>query len=219
MKKFMPFRYSFTNKANTMRKLIVSMNVTLDGYVAGPNCELDWHFKSWTSEMADTLCEELGKADTILLGRVTFSAMARYWPSRMMDSRHPREDILFAEMMNRYRKIVFSRTLATADWCNAKLLNGDLLREVALLKKQPGKNIMIYGSRSVVAALMQARLIDEYQMWVHPVALGRGKPLLQNADILQLRMWRTKTFSSGVVLCYYHATNLLSADKWMRKPA
>jgi dihydrofolate reductase len=202
-----------------MRKLIVSMNVTLDGYMAGSNCELDWHFKCWTSEMADTLCEELGKADTILLGRVTFSAMARYWPSRMLDCQHPREDILFAEMMNRYRKIVFSRTLATAEWCNAKLLKGDMLREVALLKKQPGKNIMIYGSGSVVAALMQARLIDEYQMWVHPVALGCGKPLLQNADSIQLRLGRTKTFSSGVVLCYYRATNLSSAWEWMRKPA
>jgi dihydrofolate reductase len=195
-----------------MRKLIVSMNVTLDGFMAAPDCSLDWHFKSWTSEMAATLCDEFNKADTILMGRVTYTAMARYWPSKMLDCHHPREDILFAEMMNRYRKVVFSRTLATADWHNSTLLKGNMLREVRLLKKQQAKNIMIYGSGTIVAALMQARLVDEYQIWVHPVALGRGKPLFKNArQQLYLQLKQTKPFSSGVVLCYYQATNMGNA--------
>jgi dihydrofolate reductase len=200
-----------------MRKLIVSMNVTLDGFMAGPDCSLDWHFKSWTSEMAATLCTELNKADTILMGRVTYAAMAKHWPSKMLDCHHPREDILFAEMMNQYRKVVFSRTLASADWHNSTLLKGNMLREIRLLKKQLAKNIMVYGSGTLVAALMQAGLVDEYQIWVHPVALGSGKPLFQHAgQRLQLQLKQTKPFPPGVVLCYYNATDTGNTDATTR---
>jgi dihydrofolate reductase len=186
-----------------MRQLIVSMNVTLDGFMAGPNCELDWHFRSWTSEMAEILCEELHKADTLLLGRLTYTAMARYWPTKMLDHQFPREDLALAEMMHRYQKIVYSRTLATADWHNSKLLKSNLVREVTSLKKQNGKNIMVYGSGRLVAALMQAGLIDMYQLWLHPVALGQGRLLFtRKKSRLHLQVRQTRTFSSGVVLCY-----------------
>ena len=93
-----------------MRKLIVSMNVTLDGFMSGLNCELDWHFDKWTTEMAERLGEQLSEADTIVLGRVTFNAMAKYWSFKATDLSLPREDIAFADMMNSYKKLVVSRT-------------------------------------------------------------------------------------------------------------
>ena len=88
------------------------MNVTLDGFMSGPNCELDWHFRSWTSEMAESLCAELNEADTILLGRTTYLAMAQYWQSKALDLSFPREDLVFVDMMNSYTKIVISKTLS-----------------------------------------------------------------------------------------------------------
>src|SRR5882762_1112837 len=104
-----------------MRKLIVSMNMTLDGYMSGPDCELDWHFQSWNEEMAASASEQLAQADTILLGRVTYLAMAAYWSSKVASLSTPRADIDFADMMNSYNKIVFSKTLPAVGWSNSRL--------------------------------------------------------------------------------------------------
>jgi dihydrofolate reductase len=107
-----------------MRKLIVSMSVTLDGFMSGPNCELDWHFKSWTPDMGDAMSIELAKAGTILLGRKTYQAMATYWPMKLADPSCRREDIAFANMMNTYPKMVFSKTMETAEWKNSTVVSG-----------------------------------------------------------------------------------------------
>ena len=179
------------------------MNITLDGFMSGPNCELDWHFQSWTEEMAECLCEELSKADTILLGRVTYGAMARYWPSQAMNPSYPREDIAFVEMMNNYPKIVFSKTLATTEWNNSRLVKGNISNEIIKLKKKPGKNMIIYGSGRIVSVLAKLNLIDEYVLWIHPVILGKGKPLFKSDSKLNLELIRTKTFRKGVVILYY----------------
>jgi len=180
------------------------MNVTLDGYLSGPNCELDWHFERWTEEMAESACEQLSQADTILLGRVTYSAMARYWPSTVANPSFPRVDIAFAEMINGYVKVVFSKTLKTTEWNNSRLVKGSMAAEIKKLKQQPGKDLILYGSSSLVYALTQLGLVDEYQVWVHPVALGRGKPLFKDlSSPLNMELFRTKTFRSGVLLLYF----------------
>ncbi len=194
-----------------MRKLIVSMNVTLDGYMSGPDCELDWHSESWSPDMGEQLAKELSKADTILLGRVSFQAMAKYWPSKARELLCPRADIVFAVMMNQYTKIVYSNALQETDitiaWHNSRLISGNLEKEIKKLKQardESNKDIIIYGSGKLVAALIQLNLIDEYQLWVHPVILGKGKPLfreLKNNTALELL--QSKTFSSGVVLLCY----------------
>ena len=187
-----------------MRKVIVSMNVTLDGFMSGPNCELDWHFQSWTKDMADSLYEQLSKADTILLGRVTYTAMAKYWPVKAKDLSFPREDIAFAEMMNSYTKLVFSKTLVSAVWNNSTLLKGKIEDEIIKLKRQPGKDMMVFGSGKVVASLMNLGLVDEYRLWVHPVLIGKGKPLFKNLhEKLPMKLFETKTFSNGVIILYY----------------
>ncbi len=207
-----------------MRKLIVSMNVTLDGYMSGPDCELDWHFKTWTKEMGDALCSELAKADTILLGRVTYSAMAKYWPSKVADPSCRGEDFAFANMMNSYTKIVFSKTIISPGWNNSKLANGNPKDEINLLKKKTGKDIIVYGSGRLVTSLIKSALVDEYQLWLHPVVLGNGKPLF-NPDSyrehsrLYMKMVNIKTFSSGVVLLCYQTnkTNENETNKQRNK--
>lgn len=187
-----------------MRKLIVSMNTTLDGFLSGPDCELDWHFQTWTEEMAELASMELSKADTIVLGRVTYMAMAQYWPFTAIDPSYPRSGIEFAEMINGYTKIVFSRTLQKADWNNSRLLNGNIKEEMTQLKQQPGKDLILYGSSSLVTSLIRSDLVDEYQVWVHPVILGKGKPFFGGLkDHLPMELFKTRTFRSGVVTLYF----------------
>lgn len=187
-----------------MRKLIVSMNVTLDGFLSGPDCELDWHFQSWTSDMAECACEQLSQADTILLGRITYSAMARYWTAKLYDFSFPREDLAFADLMHRHTKFVFSHTSHIPPWHNAIRVKGNLAAAIVQLKQQPGKNIIMYGSASIVAALTPLHLVDEYHIWVHPVVLGKGKALFKNVTRqLELKLYKTQVFRSGVaMLCY-----------------
>jgi dihydrofolate reductase len=192
-----------------MRKVIVSMNVTLDGFMAGPDCELDWHFNYWNEEMAKCAGEQLSNADTILLGRITYKAMARFWPSKMKDLLGPRQDIAFASMINNYQKVVFSKTMKNTDpvvtgWNNSRLAKETISKEIMNLKQQPGKDMIIYGSGSIVSTLMRLNLVDEYILWLHPVVLGRGKLLFKSTGTRPvLKLLKTKTFSSGVVILYY----------------
>lgn len=182
------------------------MNVTLDGYMAGRNCELDWHFNYWNEEMADHACHRLAETDTILLGRVTYMAMAQYWPYQSCNLSFPREHIAFADMMNSHLKIVFSKTLQRASWNNSLLIKKDFRAEISRLKKQAGKDIIIYGSGKLVASLMRAGLIDEYELWVHPVLLGEGKALFTGLPAMHtLKLLKTRPFDSGVVILYYGA--------------
>lgn len=187
-----------------MRKVIVSMNITLDGFMAGPDSELDWHFNYWDNEMAEAAAELLSTADTILLGRVTYQAMALYWPYQTVNLAFARQDIAYADMMNCYEKVVFSKTLTRLGWQNAKLVNGNLRKEIRRLKAESGKHIIVFGSRSIVSALCKLDLVDEYQLWVHPVLLGTGKPLFKKAgNKIELDLFHQRKFSSGVTLFFY----------------
>jgi dihydrofolate reductase len=180
------------------------MNVTLDGFMAGPNCELDWHFRFWNHEMAEFACEQLRQADLILLGRITYNGMSRYWPSVSMDSSFPRADIAFAEMMNDYQKIVFSKTLEKTEWNNSRLVRNDIHKEVRQLKKQQGRDMIIYGSGKIVNELTKAGLIDDYILWMHPIALGKGKTLFKSpGNWPLLHLFKTKVFSTGVAILHY----------------
>jgi dihydrofolate reductase len=187
-----------------MRKVVLSMNLTLDGFMAGPNCELDWHFETWAPDMANSLCEQLSKADTIILGRITYCAMARYWPGRASDLSFPREDLAFAEMMNSYEKVVFSKTMTTPIWNNSRLVNGNLKKEILRLKQQKGKDIIIYGSGKLVTSLIKLNLIDAYQLWMHPIVLSKGKRLFcELQHKLNMKLMKLEQFDSGVVVLYY----------------
>jgi len=150
--------------------------------------------------MAAALVQQLSRADTIVLGRVTYCAMAGFWMSRSGDLDLPREDLAFADMMNRYNKIVFSKTLTKTSWQKSVIISGDIKNEVEHLKKQAGKNLIVYGSGTLVNSLIQMNLVDEYTLWVHPVILGDGKPLFKRpGKMIAMDLLHTQTFSSGVV--------------------
>lgn len=187
-----------------MRKVIVSMNVTLDGFMAAPDCGLDWHFKSWNEEMARATAEQLSRADTILLGGITYRGMAQYWNSNPVNLVRPRGDLDFATMLNNYPKVVFSKTMTAVSWNNARIAQRDIGEEVSELKHRDGKDMIVYGSGKIVAALTKLGLVDEFRMWVHPVVLGCGRPLFKELpETLDLSLIKTEIFSSGVVILYY----------------
>jgi dihydrofolate reductase len=187
-----------------MRKLIVSVNVTLDGFTAGPNCELDWHFNRWTAEMAEIQSKQLSRAGTILLGRITYNAMAAYWSEVRSNLCFPREDLAFADLMNSRQKVVFSRTVKELSWENSVQIYGNLGSEVYKLKKLDGNDIIIYGSSKLIGGLIKLGIIDEYILWIHPVMLGTGKPLFgKTKHLTEMRLSNVQQFSSGVVLLHY----------------
>lgn len=188
-----------------MRKLIFQMMVTLDGFFEGPNKELDWHV--WNEEMNEYANQLLNSADALLFGRKTYELMAGFWPTPAADT----EDKNIADKMNNLAKIVFSKTLSTVDWNNTRLVKEDVAGEIFKLKQyKPGqeKVIVIFGSSDFACSLIQHHLIDEYQIIVNPVVLGKGKRFFEGLnDKLDLKLLRTKTFSSGNVLLYYEQVN------------
>jgi dihydrofolate reductase len=179
-----------------VRKIIVSNYVSLDGFFAGPNGEIDWFV--WDEETEAYSKELAASIDTILFGRVTYELMAGYWPTIAT------EDPIITEYMNNTPKIVFSRTLKRADWKNTRLLREIDPREIVKLKQQPGKDLVIYGSGSLISTLTQSGLIDEYRIFVNPVILGSGKLMVTGLkERLTLNLFNTKTFRCGVVLLHY----------------
>jgi len=190
-----------------MRKIIVTMWVTLDGHVAGANGEMDWVGQFYDEAMGNYENDLVSAADTLLLGRVTYQSFAGSWPKVPDDPTSPPGLVEYARKLNAMRKIVFSRTLESVEWNNSILVQEVLPEEITKLKQEPGSDIVIYGSVSIVGALANLGLIDEYQLLVHPIVLGSGKPLFQ--DIKQrvnLQLIQTKTHPSGVVLLSYQPT-------------
>jgi dihydrofolate reductase len=181
-----------------MRKLILFNLMTLDGFFADSNRALDWHvvdeeFRSFASQQLDSV-------DTILFGRLTYQLMAAYWPSQAaIDS-----DPIIARQMNQTPKIVFSRTLASADWANSRLVKENAAEEVARLKQQPGKDMILFGSANLAASLAQHSLIDEFRIMLNPVVLGGGHPHFQGVTRrLPMKLLNTRVFNSGNVLLAY----------------
>ncbi|HEY6284384.1 MAG TPA: dihydrofolate reductase family protein [Ktedonobacteraceae bacterium] len=181
-----------------MRKIIVFDNVTLDGFIAGPNGELDWAIQD--DEVTQYSKEGQGSTDMFLFGRVTYDMMASFWPTPAGKSANP----VFAEVLNNSSKIVFSSTLEKADWQNTEVVKELTKDELLKLKQQPGKNMMIFGSGTIVNQLTNLGLIDEYQLMVNPVILGKGKPLFKDIkDRMNMKLVKTKTFNNGIVLLQY----------------
>lgn len=192
-----------------MKKLIVSMNLSLDGYFSDENGGMEWHTTKWSGDMGERLTKELSNADTLLLGRRTYEAMASYWPGRAVELLCSRDDIAYAVMMNRYIKFVYSKTLTGTHWQNSQLIHSPLKNEVMGLKKNASgtaKNIMVYGSGMLVKSLMRLNLVDEYQLWLHPTMLGKGKHFFKGTNQNKLlRLCCQEVFRSGVVFLRYEA--------------
>lgn len=181
-----------------MRKIIVFENVRLDGFMAGPNEEIDWAIRD--DEVTQLSKEGQDSVDMFLFGRVTYDMMASFWPTPAGKSANP----VFAEALNNAPKIVFSRTLKKADWQNTEVVKELTKEEILKLKQMPGENMMIFGSGTIVNQLAKLELIDDYQLLVNPVVLGKGKPLFKDTTgKLNLNLVKTKPFNNGIVLLHY----------------
>ncbi|MGH3762860.1 dihydrofolate reductase family protein [Actinophytocola sp.] len=182
-----------------MRKIIYWVHVSLDGHINGPNGEFDWPV--FGPELAAYSHEENDRVDTFLYGREVWELMSSYWPTADEDTteEHAR---YFAPIWRATPKVVFSRTLTTADW-NTRVLGGDLATEVRALKSEPGKDMQLTGGAGVAKALADLNLIDEYQVVVHPVVLGGGKQLFGLADRFDLKLTEARTFDGATVLLRY----------------
>jgi dihydrofolate reductase len=181
-----------------MRKVIISNLMSLDGFMAGPNGEIDWFVVD--EEFDDYARELFDSVDTLLFGRVTYQLMAGFWPTPAAAT----EDPFITEKMNSLAKVVFSTTLEKAEWENTRLVRENPAEEVSRLKRQPGGDMMIFGSGTLVSALAPLGLIDEYRIVVNPVVLGSGKPLFQDIEErIKLKLLRARTLRCGDVILYY----------------
>jgi len=172
--------------------------VTLDGYFEGSNQSIEWH--NVDDEFNQFAIEQLGNADILLFGRVTYDLMAGYWSTPASND----DDPIVAHKMNTISKIVISKTMVAANWENTRLIKENIQEEVTLLKNQPGKDIYIFGSADLSSTLREMNLIDEYRILINPVVIGNGKPLFANINhTLKLNLLHIKRFNSGNVLLYY----------------
>jgi dihydrofolate reductase len=192
-----------------MRKVILSNMVTLDGFFEGPNKELDWHIVD--EEFNQYANDLLSNVDALLFGRVTYQLMADYWPAAATNPSTPKSDVEIADKMNNLPKIVFSKTLQEVKWNNSRLVKDNIAEEISKMKQQPGKDMVIFGSGSIVSTLMQHGLIDEYRIIMNPIVLGKGNSLFKGIkDKHNLKLLKTKVLGSGVVILYYEPVKISS---------
>ena len=189
-----------------MRKIRLYINVTLDGYVAGPNGELDWLFRTMNAAQQAWTTAFLREVDTILIGHATYLEQAAFWPSQTGE---------MATLMNSHTKIVFSSRLPTLEWNNSRLAVSDVAQEIARLKREPGSDIYVTGGARLARSLSQRGLIDEYNLTIHPVLLGGGMPLFQEmSEEIALTLVNTIPFETGAVQLIYQRA---SAQEEMRQ--
>jgi dihydrofolate reductase len=185
-----------------MRKLVLLMHVSLDGYVAGPNGEMDWIRVD--EELFDYTQQQTDLADTALYGRVTYEMMDSYWPGAADQPGASKHDIEHSRWYKNAQKFVASRSIMDATGNNTTFIAEELAETIAKLKQSEGKHILLIGSPSVTRILIQAGLIDIYQLFVNPVLLGRGISLFPELnERIGLELKESKQFANGVCgQCY-----------------
>lgn len=185
-----------------MRKVILLEVVTIDGFAAGPNGEIDFFASSVLNKGSDEdILRFMDTIDTILLGAVTYRGFADFWPTATTDTE------IIADKLNATPKVVFSQSLKGAPWGKwkeADVVNTSAVEEIRKLKQQPGKDMLMLGSISLAQSLMTDRIIDEYQLRVYPIALGKGRRLFpDDIEALDMKLLETKTYDTGLVSLRY----------------
>jgi len=181
-----------------MRKTVAGMLITLDGVVESPE---KWHAPYFDDELGDMIDSAAAESDAMLLGRRTYEEFATFWTS--LGSKES-----LAEFMNGKPKYVASTTLQELDWSNSSLVDGNLAETLDALKRQPGKNIQIYGSPTLVRSLLRDGLLDELTLLVHPIVVGDGQRLFENGNYgTALRLEKSRTLDTGVVALTYAPVN------------
>lgn len=185
-----------------MRSIIFLMHISLDGFVAGPNGEMDWI--AYTDELETYVHRLHNMTDTAIYGRVTYQMMQGYWPTVLSNPDSSAGEKNHARWYADATKIVISRTMAQGQDSKTIVIGDHIAEEITRLKQQPGKNMWLLGSPSAAQTFMQLGLIDEYWLTVSPVILGEGKPLSAHLDDkLKLNLLEAKTLKGGVVVLRY----------------
>jgi dihydrofolate reductase len=179
-----------------MRKLKLQVQMSVDGFIAGPNGEMDWTNGDWDTGLKHYVGEITKSIGCIVLGRKLAQGFIPYWAS------HPQEE--GAGVFNSTRKVVFTKTLERSEWENTSLATGDLVDEITGLKQQDGKDMIAYGGATFVSALIRSGLIDEYHLFINPTAIGIGMPIFHQLDRYQdLRLVKSTAFDCGIVVLHY----------------
>ncbi len=194
-----------------MRKVVLLMHVSLDGFVAGPAGEMNWIlFDKAIGDYTGSLTKD---ADTAVYGRITFQMMENYWPTAATQPGASAHDKQHAAWVNEALKVVFSKTLKKSDWNNTTFFDRDIAGTIAQMKNKPGKNLLVIGSVSVAHTLIQAGMIDEYRINVNPVVLGTGIPLFKNIHgRIGLKLTGERPFDCGVVALTYTREKMHPVD-------
>lgn len=185
-----------------MRKLKLQVQLSIDGLIAGPNGEMmdfEWNWDDSLKEYVDSITQPI---DTILLGRVLAEGFIPYWADIAADDANPEQaaGIKFTQTP----KVVFSRTLTDSPWERTQIANGDLAEEINRLKQMPGGDIMVYGGGQFVSSLIAASLIDEYHLFINPIAFGQGISIFRSLSAFQkLELENSIAFECGIVLLKY----------------
>jgi dihydrofolate reductase len=178
------------------REVVLQMQMSLDGFVGAADGNVDWAFPAFDDAFTAWSVESLWQAGTHVMGAETGRGLAEYWPNPT----EPR-DLPFAAPMNEIPKVVFSRSIDRLDWNQTRIARGDLTTEIASLKAEDGKHVLVHGGASFAQSLIRLGLIDEYQLVVHPVVLGSGQPLFPEMPApLRMRVEAIRPFPSGAAL-------------------
>ena len=171
--------------------------MSVDGFIAGPNGEMDWMIWNWDEKLKNYVKEITEPVDCIVLGRKLAEGFIPHWAS------NPQEE--GADKMNSTPKVVFSKTLEKSEWDNTVLAKGELVDEIIKLKKQEGKDIIAYGGAAFVSALIKEGLIDEFHLFINPAAIGKGMAIFKELDNKQnLTLIKSISFDCGIVVLNYH---------------
>jgi dihydrofolate reductase len=185
-----------------MRKLKLQVQISVDGFVAGPNGEMDWMTWNMDEKLMQYINDLTDSTDTILLGRKMAGGFIDYWANAAYNPADPK--LAFGKKMIERHKVIFTSTLEKSEWDNTVLAKGDLASEVNKLKQQDGKDIVVYGGAGFVSSLIKAGLIDEFHLFVNPAAIGKGMSIFGALETTQkLSLVKATPFECGiVVLCY-----------------
>jgi len=192
-----------------MRKIISFMHISLDGFVAGLNGEMDWI--KVDEEVFDYVGKRISEGDTALYGRVTYQMMENYWPTAADKPKATKHDIEHSKWYSKVHKVVLSKTMKDTDLppgqaglTNPKIISDNLLDRINEIKQQAGKDILLFGSPTATHSLIQLNLIDGYWLFVNPIILGRGIPLFADIkDKIKLNLLTTRQFTCGVTELNY----------------
>jgi dihydrofolate reductase len=176
-----------------MRKVVAGLFISLDGVVEAPET---WHFPYFNDQMGQIVSDQIAASDTMLLGRRTYQEFAAFWPNQG-------DDVPLAREINGVRKLVASTALDSVDWQNSELIGGDVADELGRRKSEPGKDISITGSPTLVRSLLAAGVLDELRLLVHPIVVGHGKRLFGEGATVPLRLASSQTLKTGVQYLVY----------------